>query len=418
MGRLGWIDFSRTHRDRVYAVIDFLQEEGTIDELGVGTLRNALADFFFPGFSTIQTRAKYYLIIPRMIWEYKSQYAGKTQRPKLSEYLHTRENRLIRQLAKQYQGTEEKGIIGITLANAPARRELARKPSSIYWNGLRIHDIIRTHLSLGDYLRFHDARHRSIHDLLTGTDELKGDDKDAGYEDQFGIDLPDYNRNWSEELTIDLTRTEAQFLKDKMIHCGPISLKKKENLLGQVLGSDEYIEKFIQAENFNQMYTFFKEENLPPLTQRILHLAYAFDQIIHGAHIRYNVLVQKRCGVKEKEEVFNAAWQNWLEDIFQSQMLDQFEIAFLLNEVAPLAKSKLFVRNWYQQIKEADDSKKWLEQVDKLVCNQEIQKKGKKARLHSGTNDAVNDWVGLERMNYRFQVAKVMVSDIKKGLEN
>ncbi|MEX2417466.1 MAG: DUF6361 family protein [Actinomycetota bacterium] len=33
------------------------REEGSVDEIGVGVIRDAFADMFFPGTSTIQTRA-------------------------------------------------------------------------------------------------------------------------------------------------------------------------------------------------------------------------------------------------------------------------------------------------------------------------------------------------------------------------
>lgn len=37
-------------------------ERTTRDELGIGTVRDAFADALFPGTSTIQTRAHYFLI--------------------------------------------------------------------------------------------------------------------------------------------------------------------------------------------------------------------------------------------------------------------------------------------------------------------------------------------------------------------
>ena len=64
MAQIGWIDFSPDHRDRVAAVLDMLKPEGVVDELGIGSIRDAFADQMFPGISTIQTRAKYFFIVP------------------------------------------------------------------------------------------------------------------------------------------------------------------------------------------------------------------------------------------------------------------------------------------------------------------------------------------------------------------
>ena len=60
--QLGWIDFSKQDRTNAINIINSMKEKGVLDELGFGSLRQAFADFFFPGTSTIQTRAKYFFI--------------------------------------------------------------------------------------------------------------------------------------------------------------------------------------------------------------------------------------------------------------------------------------------------------------------------------------------------------------------
>ena len=62
--QLGWIDFSKTERNKVINVLNMLSEKGTLDELGIAPVRDGYSDLFFPGTSTIQTRAKYFLLIP------------------------------------------------------------------------------------------------------------------------------------------------------------------------------------------------------------------------------------------------------------------------------------------------------------------------------------------------------------------
>ena len=61
---LGWIDFSKSERNKVLSVLDLLSEAGTLDELGIAPVRDGFANLFFPGTSTIQTRAKYFMIVP------------------------------------------------------------------------------------------------------------------------------------------------------------------------------------------------------------------------------------------------------------------------------------------------------------------------------------------------------------------
>ena len=64
---IGGIDFNKTDRDKVLNVIKLFSEQGAVDELGIGTIRDAFANTFFPGTSTIQTRAKYFFIVSYLL---------------------------------------------------------------------------------------------------------------------------------------------------------------------------------------------------------------------------------------------------------------------------------------------------------------------------------------------------------------
>ena len=45
-------------------VLRLFQEQGAVDELGIGIIRDGFANYFFPVTSTIQIRARYFFIIP------------------------------------------------------------------------------------------------------------------------------------------------------------------------------------------------------------------------------------------------------------------------------------------------------------------------------------------------------------------
>ena len=49
-------------------MIDLFRQKETRDELGLGVVRDVFADMLFPGTSTIQTRARYFLFVP---WIYR-----------------------------------------------------------------------------------------------------------------------------------------------------------------------------------------------------------------------------------------------------------------------------------------------------------------------------------------------------------
>ena len=61
---LTWLDSSEQERRAVMDLVSALSEPGTLDELGIGAIRDTISDVLFPGTSTIQTRARYFLFIP------------------------------------------------------------------------------------------------------------------------------------------------------------------------------------------------------------------------------------------------------------------------------------------------------------------------------------------------------------------
>ena len=64
MSSLAWIDFDESERQRAQRIMALFQERESRDELGLGAIRDSIADHLFPGTSTIQTRLRYMLFIP------------------------------------------------------------------------------------------------------------------------------------------------------------------------------------------------------------------------------------------------------------------------------------------------------------------------------------------------------------------
>ena len=54
---LTWLDTSESERRSTLELVSALNEPGTLDELGMGSVRDTFADSFFPGTSTIQTQS-------------------------------------------------------------------------------------------------------------------------------------------------------------------------------------------------------------------------------------------------------------------------------------------------------------------------------------------------------------------------
>lgn len=129
----GWVDGDPEHEASVLRALRGAGSQDARDELGLGGVRDAFADAFFPGLSTIQTRARYFLFIQ---WCCELASRQSTEEAILGA-LRAREVEVIKALER---GREERGVIGIEKQDA-----LERMPSEIYWSGLRLLGMRTTH---------------------------------------------------------------------------------------------------------------------------------------------------------------------------------------------------------------------------------------------------------------------------------
>jgi len=119
-----WLDYSEQDRRKMLDVISLFREQTTRDELGIAAIRDIFANLFFPGVSTIQTRARYFLFIP---WIYQDLISRKTTSQQVGGKLRQQEVDLINILAGR---ADNDGTIGKV-----SKAALKRLPSSVYWYG-------------------------------------------------------------------------------------------------------------------------------------------------------------------------------------------------------------------------------------------------------------------------------------------
>ena len=173
--QLGWIDFSKEDRQKAFDVINLLSEQGAVDELGIGIIRDAFANYFFPGTSTIQTRAKYFLIVPYVLREAVDGRYGKDANRVLRAIDSAEKDCGIRLLEAD---PKAEGVIG---SRVLPKGWVARKPSDIYWNGIRTFGIFCDYgLSIPEYvsLAVKLKEQKSVSRLGNRNDDAEENDKD------------------------------------------------------------------------------------------------------------------------------------------------------------------------------------------------------------------------------------------------
>ncbi len=198
---LTWLDLTASDRDKMRRVLDLFKEQGTLDEMGLGSLRDALSDALFPGTSSIQTRLRYVLFIP---WIYRQLEDRKVRAAEVARAARRAEVDLIGPLE---QNPDREGIIG-----SRARGALVRLPSSVYWSALTRWGIFQPQRSQGWYQSRFDA-------LVDGRGVVgRADDPGViwGQQAHWHPRLPEPPEGFPWEASFALTHDEADFLRGRV----------------------------------------------------------------------------------------------------------------------------------------------------------------------------------------------------------
>jgi hypothetical protein len=409
MAGLGWIHFSDTTRKQVLKIIDILGEPGTIDELGIGVVRNAFSNEMFKGISTIMTRARYYYFVPYLMID----YLREKQKLPISVYMKNTEMDLLEGLTRKHEKPEQQRIIGYTIAkkNISLNKrvlELVRKPSEIYWGGIRQFGIFKKPHSFGQLCDSITKGNYIKKQKDNGGSLAENGDDDTKYEKWAELfDVP-YRSNWDKH-DMNLTSEEAEHLRDR------ISKSDNGKLIKQILDNPLYTTEFLELKSFKEMINteFYKELTLHH--QKVIKTAVQFWDLLEGAHIWYNIKLQSRAVQIEKIS-FDSNWEDWKNRIMNEFDWSDFDVDFLWKVVDSHSKIKgetrSFINNWIDAIKENRPTS----YLDAIVTNQEKTNKKERSKLIESNTDCYSGWIGIDRLEYRLNNVQTIVRDIASNL--
>lgn len=192
-------------------LLESQKDKSTIDELGLGLVRDAISDHLFPGLSTIQTRARYFFFVA---WLLRDLERGNVQDDRLVPTLSQREVALINALLATDGGTPEErhpGLIG-----RESRDTTKRLPSAIYWSGMRRLGIYQGAGSLQEYLADLPDLRRLRRRRSASTEDGEGSDGDTGAT-TWDPGLPGAEEDFLSATTFNLARDEARYLTEKLL---------------------------------------------------------------------------------------------------------------------------------------------------------------------------------------------------------
>ena len=194
---MGWIASSLGERDAAMSLFHWNEPSEPRDELRIGPLRDLLANTFFPGTTTLQRGAKYFLLVPAM-------YAAIEGDPKLRSYPESsildQEETLLHRLLARYDDGDR--VIGGRFRKVPDT-----PPSAIYWNGLHTWGIRRFNDSR---VHYHAVLRRSPRTSKVERHEEGGEERRVPW-----LEVPG-STGLLAAPRLELTSEEAEFLEDRI----------------------------------------------------------------------------------------------------------------------------------------------------------------------------------------------------------
>ena len=380
--------FDEAERQRAQRIMALFQESETRDELGLGAIRDSIADHLFPGTSTIQTRLRYMLFIP---WLYRTLENREVPEAQLRAEARDTEIRLADALKA---GGESNGIIG-----RDAGPRLQRLPSSVYWAGLGLWGI-RVFPGSIDSLFVELCSRRRAHRTSDGEDALAGARQPAIWNPA----LPQVPGDLLERAVFRLTTDEAQFLLDRLVSSQPKALLTM--LAREGIDADcDYIWMHPHLSAF------------PPASRRLVQHAEIFSHVMHGAALLYNLTLSELRERDDWIDDYRARLQVWSDEIDSGAVrewsLDDFwnVVEHSAHTIRPAAKR--FVAEWRELVLGGAEQMITAPVARRLVEERERRLKTSQSRY---ANHAVRDrWTGAsgtERLSFRWAQAKSHLRDI------
>lgn len=402
--QLGWVDYSRQERETIKELLKVLGESSSLDELGVGIVRDSISNLLYPGISVLHTRAKYYILIPELFK--KAMKSGLTTGSEVRNLINSDQDKIARALRRAVDketGTKAAGIIG-----GRSDRGVKMKPTRIYWNALRSTEILcNPSISFDDaclVVANYNKKNQNITIKYESEDD-GGDSDDAGM-----VNITIFNAPCLQKIddyilnpTLHLTKQEASYLRDQFLHV-PVM---KNTLMEYCLKTKKTF--------FDKSLKEIKNQNdMPDILKYNLELAIEFADFIYGAYIVYNLLFFENGGENATDNM-----KQYLEDGYKDWKQNNKGIPHI-DDILKLVKNheqyKHALRDFLIQFERAVKEnvlEKCSAEEKKIIKDRERFCKREKSRI--GRNYPYQE-IQSTPMNYRHGTGQTIIIDIMKGL--
>lgn len=399
---LTWLDSSADEQRRMRELLNLFTQAETLDELGIGQMRDTFSNLLFPGTSTLLTRARYLVIVP---WCHMLAEGRGLTAEGYEARVEKHERRFIKWMR---EAGSPPGLIGRD--SGPSVKTL---PSALYANALATYGI-----------RVADQPRAATGVRYDGSGELT-----ERYVGMWHATMPQPPEGFPKHLEggLDLTRDEAIWIQDRILDT------QRESLLGQLLLSPELIREDSAAPWLEPASGDASADS-----RRILEHARLFSTAIHGAHLLYNLMVAEQYedagfdGVEAPVERYRGLREEWSDDIRNDptfQRWDREALWEMLITANPRVGSNVmarqFVAAWLDAVISGDAlARENGAGVDDgrlrgLIAARERHVKRNQARLAS--RERLKAWSGNSGAGYlvfRWTQVRRIIRDIQVGIRS
>jgi hypothetical protein len=398
-----WLDHSEAQRRQMLELIDLFREKGTLDELGFGSIRDAFSDHFFPGTSTLHTRARYLLFVP---WIYRRIEQDRVPPSQVESRARKDQASLARALQLGGEG-DAQGVIGIQAGEA-----LQRTPKAIYWTALRRFRIWRFPGSMEQY---HTVLRRA------GASGAPGYSDDGELVERSSVQgwhsaLPQEPEGLLQSARLDLGKEEAEYLRERIVVEAPGSL------LSLCVESKRHVSRIEYPWLHPDLAAF------PAHLRADLEHARRFSVLAYGAALLYNLMLA------EKAEAADLPVANGLVELRRSELNAWADDAGAMRDLRTWRMNDLWrtvvdkghripypARQFVEGIAETvhADPKRFADHAvaRQMILQRESALKGGLARLSNRRAlERFTGAAGLVHQTYRWPNVQRLVSDIHDGL--
>jgi Family of unknown function (DUF6361) len=392
-----WLDYSEHERRKTLDVINLFREQDTRDELGLGAVRDGMADLLFPGTSTVQTRAKYFLLVP---WIYLRLEHRRVSPAQVASSARAAEVQLISVLVGS---NDNDGVIGIQ-----AGKNLQRLPGNVYWQGLG-------QWGIRIFPGSQDQYHRSLASFYARAANTQRDDDGEPVEGQVSRNwhagLPAPPREFSNGLSLSLSGEEAEYLRERILTRAP----------GTLLSF--LVDRGAKAERTAFPWHHPQLAELPARIREQVEHARNFSELMWGAALLYNLMLARlseRSELIQRYEQRLADWSSMIEarhDTLRAWDHRRFWDVLLSAGGQPTPLTRAFVDAWIARALVNPHEMAANVSVQRLIHDRERALKGGQARLDN--RRSLENWggaAGSAQLSFRWPVAQRMVDDILSGL--